>query len=73
MAVWVYPQPRTQSTAENTVLSFRTHLPNFHMKPTLQTYALMLPLFTQTNSRYTLTPPESSPTGVGQILLIAQH
>lgn len=60
MAAWVYPQPRTQSTAENTVLSFRTHLPNFPMKLTLQTYALMLPLFTQRNSRHALLshPPQ---------------
>ena len=63
MAVWVYPQLRTQGSDENTVLSFRTHLPNFHMKLTLQTYALMLPLFTQRNSRHALTPPESCPTG----------
>jgi hypothetical protein len=57
--VLVYPQPSTQGTAENTMLSFRVKFPDFDLKPCqLQTYFLPLPpLFTQRNSYPHLPPP----------------
>lgn len=71
--VWVCPQPSTQTTADNPFLCFRIHFPNFPMKLTLQTYALMAASVHPERESPCPHPCWVIPHRGGQTLLIAQN